>query len=50
MADDLDEFLTWCAEHGHYVVKQLAENFRQYHKTVKEAKLDALETRVKADE
>jgi hypothetical protein len=50
MADDLDSFLKWCRDRGHYMVKPLAENFRNYEKERKEAEVDAMNERVKSDE
>ena len=50
MADDLESFLQWAKERGHYAVAQLAENFRLYMKEVQQAKVDAIEKRVKSDE
>ena len=50
MADDLDSFLQWAFDHGHYMIKPLADNFRQYEKERKEAEVDAMNERVKSDE
>ena len=50
MADDLDIFLIWCKDRGHYMVKPLVDNFRRYEKDRKENETEALQERMKSDE
>jgi len=48
--NDLDEMLAWARKCGHYAVKQMIENFRQYRQALKEKEAQALQDRRAGDD